>query len=1204
MAGVFTEPTYVLAEPPNAILSEARPTRLSPTALLALNYLLDELLHIVCHAALHSPAASASPAGSPPLSGGPAPPAPSPLAPGEVLTTDRFKAALARILGPTSLTKECILEAELAVRELLRRGSPSLRGDGALKKSAMWGTPVLPSLGEEGGEEGAMKAEVAKQANGEVFRALRAWVMQLSGLGAESEHLTFLLALYVERVLTCLATHILRRLGDVAARTSSPDAAVSDLETAMMEDDLVWSWAQGMRVRRFIADEAQKEREKSRGPPPPARLSNAATATRTHRKNYSVSTSSISASSPLSSASGLSRKASLNGSTLTPSASSSSRKASIDSVRTAATGLTYSASRKGSFGLGILGASRSNGSESTLDGDTFDQLLSSSRTIKLSSTPDRLRTFEDPSSSGVTGSASMPTLPSAFSAPSASGMTKSSSGRRLQARDPTRQDLLEEDEDLDDADPGARPKRRKETLQDILSSPPPWATSEPPPPLPPSPSLSSIAASGRPVAMRVQNSQNSVTTVGSGLSDEKSGEAKSSSRARALKAKDERRDVATERQVNTDLMDFFNSAPPGPPLAGAYDSDLPSPLSPKKSKGGIRGLMSKVTGGGGKRDEDQSSATCSHSSAPVVRKLGSGRSQSISGTSIATSSSSVTAAQGAGFSPATSKPAAYVPPPGLGASPAQPLREAIANSSPSASRARGERLPSRSPPPASLPSQPEQPPRSILVKPNGETALPPPVPSDVLPPSTASNNSLNRQPIRIPSRSSSLKRRPRHREHSAASSASGAIAIPPSQPASRVHQREPSANSTSATSIAARQLPSLETSSPPVVVRPNGLVQPDFESKSSIDTLDQESFASHGTSRKQSMEEQPAASLLPAAPIASASTDSPPPPQPPVQPASAQAEAEAAVDETPRPRRSPAPSPTVERTPPILPTDEPVTLPRTVRIRPAGTTPHYGLPTSPRVACFSNPSPSRTPPPAPRVTRFSAPSPSLTSSTSPSRSSPSRPTPRPSSPLASPPLASPPLASPPLLSVDGKSLVGVLKELRGAMLYAQTRDECVQLVEALLRDQARRAEASAALEGRDSQTALRGLGMSPSVSRDELARKDSRTTEVAGMAEFFLAGGDLAPFPTSASPPAAEGTCTPVEKAQLPAAESITANPTTAQPDDGAPTREDGADKLGSPVSPDVADPQTLTQPSTAVPLATPELSTSPPSPQAAPVQA
>ena len=83
---------------------------------------------------------------------------------------------------------------------------------------------------------------------------------------------------------------------------------------------------------------------------------------------------------------------------------------------------------------------------------------------------------------------------------------------------------------------------------------------------------------------------------------------------------------------------------------------------------------------------------------------------------------------------------------------------------------------------------------------------------------------------------------------------------------------------------------------------------------------------------------------------------------------------------------------------------------------------------------------------------------------------PQQPQPRSTTPPSTPPPQ--PALSPPSLpghlttsTLSGtKSIVGLLKELRGAMLFAETRDECVELVEGMLRDQARRVEALAQRE--------------------------------------------------------------------------------------------------------------------------------------------
>ncbi|GAA5914423.1 hypothetical protein JCM6882_008231 [Rhodosporidiobolus microsporus] len=1379
MAGIFSEPSYVHPHPSTAILSETRPTQLAPTALAALNYLLDELLHIVVHAALHSPPASTTPTHSPPPPGGSASPPPSshvpsssaslptPLAPSEVLTTDRLKSSLARILGPTSLAKECILEAELAVRELIRRGSPSLRGDAALKRSGMWGTPVLPASSSSGGggpvegkegegekgekEREEQRREVGRQAN-EVFRALRAWVMQISGLGAacygpspapltdhlvalsppkpppsdaSSPHLTFILALYVERLLSTLSLHLLRLCASVSARQSASDlATVSDLEVALMEDDLVWSWAQGMRVRRFVEEEGRREREAAKKGSPVlgseggrSGLSRAGSlnagagggggrngslsgASAGHRKGSAslavpsslasvapssppLSTTTTAAAAAAAATHTHSRKPSLSGSTLAGSvaaaASSLGRRASVESSRS---GLTYGGGgggsvagggRKASLGLGIAGAA---GGAGGLDDDAFDQLLSSNKTIKLSSTPDRLRIFEQRDTrKRLPSSMSMPTIPTSSSTtslhsssgsitPGASGglggMVKSASARRLKARDPQHRDLLEEEEEGVEQDDdsilrGNAQQKRKESLMDLLNSPPPWAVAGDAPPVPSSPATtaasptqrSSLRPGGRPidpsdpmhhpmsVAMRVQDSQASTATVDSlasgasgvsGVSEATSGGEEArvitspGARMRALKAKDERRDVASERQVNNDLMDFFASTPPtAPSPENPFLEVLAPPLSPKRSKGGLRGLMSKVTGGGGasKRDDDSLLSMSSRAETPVSPRSGyslpggsaaarraSARSQSISGASIATSSSSVAAMTASGFAVPAAR-AAYNPPPGLG-SPTQPppppphQRERRSNSiSSSSSRTRQRQqslsslqqqppLPASAylpagqsdlPPPPGILIKPKQPPSSSSA--NASTAsLPPPVPVPSTPATTAGSETPTPS-IKAPKRSSSLKRNPREPELSAASAASAAstatadsarssatsspVPLPPVAAAHTTRsprERESSAHSafTTASSGSRSLPPSAETSAPPIVVVPNGLVGGDLASKSSAETLGAGSSSlGHAASREASAEEAPvpaeALREVVEEPVVEVEEAKEVPTLaqlgPPIEldekpakeeekavgvssdslPLAPSGEAEAAAQSD---ALSPSPSLQPEPSSP---------LPPAALVRAGSTTPLHTPPTPPHPptaasttnghrasARFSTPSPARSgspPLPTARVARFSAPS-SPSSAAASLRSLSRSPNPhhqplspslsngagaaggkRASSPLASPPLAVSSPGSGSLTPTDGsgaKSLSTTLKELRAAMLYAETRDECVELVEALLRDHARRAEARAEREGR--REAERAKVEEGAKEKEEVVGGESRDEE-ARLAEFFLSGGDM-----------------------------------------------------------------------------------------------
>ena len=283
---------------------------MSSSALHFFNATIDELLHVITHASLLSLSSSSSNSSTPSPSGTPsaAYSTPSPLEPNQVLSIDRFKSALQRVIGP-HLGKECILESEIAIRELLRRGGSGLKRDPALQqsKSNKFGIPDQSQTNE--GSIG-----VARQSE-EIFKGLREWVMRISGLGGQSffrfscekqqkkltqpvctalcprtgpanltthlselsahrnppspssPHISFLLALYIERSLTTLATHLLQSISSVMSRSSHSDIATTrDLEVAFGEDESIWSWFQGMRVRGAIEEEGRIEQERLRSP--------------------------------------------------------------------------------------------------------------------------------------------------------------------------------------------------------------------------------------------------------------------------------------------------------------------------------------------------------------------------------------------------------------------------------------------------------------------------------------------------------------------------------------------------------------------------------------------------------------------------------------------------------------------------------------------------------------------------------------------------------------------------------------------------------------------------------------------------------------------------------------------------------------------------------------------------------------------------
>lgn len=154
-----------------------------------------------------------------------------------------------------------------------------------------------------------------------------------------SPHVTFLTALYAERLLSFVADYILRAVGRVLERHPSKDSAtLEEVEAALAEDDALWKWVKGMRVRAYIEAELAKERVRSGGP-----------AQGTFGSPVAGRTST-----------------------------SMSGRGSVDSVGSSARGLLYGGGggRKGDTG------------------EAFEQLMQSGKTMKVSLTPDRLRTTD------------------------------------------------------------------------------------------------------------------------------------------------------------------------------------------------------------------------------------------------------------------------------------------------------------------------------------------------------------------------------------------------------------------------------------------------------------------------------------------------------------------------------------------------------------------------------------------------------------------------------------------------------------------------------------------------------------------------------------------------------------------------------------------------------------------------------------------
>ncbi|GAA5866213.1 hypothetical protein JCM3774_004119 [Rhodotorula dairenensis] len=178
---------------------------------------------------------------------------------------------------------------------------------------------------------------------------------------------------------------------------------------------------------------------------------------------------------------------------------------------------------------------------------SFDRLLVSNATIKLSFTPDTLR---DPAPSP-------PFIPATLSEPDPATSATRLPARAPRPRGPLAAVLDDTDEEEDDSD-ASLADESKAALIDIINSSPPWEASQPTPNKPEWPLRHPTSQS--------PESRDSSETAGRGVlrknGAQLAGRASRVLLGRTIEAKDERRDLACERQINRELMDFFSTAPP------------------------------------------------------------------------------------------------------------------------------------------------------------------------------------------------------------------------------------------------------------------------------------------------------------------------------------------------------------------------------------------------------------------------------------------------------------------------------------------------------------------------------------------------------------------------------------------------------------------------------------------------------------------
>ncbi|KAI0320277.1 hypothetical protein OF83DRAFT_1105910 [Amylostereum chailletii] len=362
----YRGPMYISAHSADVILSDIRPVKFKLDALHALNAILDEILCSIVTAA-HS------------------------------LSTTRLKAGLLRIL-PTPLGKEALLEAELELRAYWERTNSSHSPSASLNASLDNGFNLkwAVELMQLKCQAYSTLNDADEDAHAETKLNERMGQSEVTPAAVVAPA-----ALYLTAILECICEHILTNVGRVATRDSSRTAAgVQDLFTALCEDGSMYALFRRMNVydqveglsrpqkpKRSKSFTRQNERSTEPSPTPPkdtlGRLSSEST----------TSTAIPTGPSPAPRSS-LEKVKAIKLFNKAHGRSSSDREVDVSAVPRKADGSGYEGFRKA--------GSISGHSDTHLDPEDderdqeFEDLMRSAGTMKMSLTPDRLRTMESP----------------------------------------------------------------------------------------------------------------------------------------------------------------------------------------------------------------------------------------------------------------------------------------------------------------------------------------------------------------------------------------------------------------------------------------------------------------------------------------------------------------------------------------------------------------------------------------------------------------------------------------------------------------------------------------------------------------------------------------------------------------------------------------------------------------------------------------
>ncbi|KAJ3812009.1 hypothetical protein F5876DRAFT_38338 [Lentinula aff. lateritia] len=335
-------PTYISSHSADVILSDIRPIKLRIESLRCINVFLDEFLYGILNAA-HS------------------------------LTTDKLRAGLLSVL-PTALGKEALLEAEVELRAYWDRTKPSKGGavdDDTGTFDLQWAFELLrlkceaySTLNESDGDKSA-EARLQER---------------LVGTGPPPKpSLIAPAALY----LTAILEHVLSNVGRVASRDSSRTYAnIQDVFVALCEDETVYNLFKSMDVYQQIQQLSQE-------PKPRRSKSLSRNDKRSDQSSGKDSPSpptnnrlSLDAMPPGSTRSSMDRakgmKKLINGRNSTSNESNGHKRS--ESVLSDETKQTWAAYDSIDAEVASL--------------QEFDDLMKSDATMKVSLTPDRLKTME------------------------------------------------------------------------------------------------------------------------------------------------------------------------------------------------------------------------------------------------------------------------------------------------------------------------------------------------------------------------------------------------------------------------------------------------------------------------------------------------------------------------------------------------------------------------------------------------------------------------------------------------------------------------------------------------------------------------------------------------------------------------------------------------------------------------------------------